>query len=527
MSVPIRIIHNPSYDCYDNLIIALSKYWNKNYEMMSLNSWGFLYDSTITSNILGNKIKENSCTNYNLLESFHGIKSISNSQKNPYKIIEDIKTEITCNRPVAIYVNTFWSPWYSSDYQKINGDHYCLAIDTDPFNNIKIVDSQFANDGALLPFNDYINGYGDYTTFEQVPIKNDLNNWPFFIWDSIKQLSPIDSKSIFEQMRDLSSEILKSLDLNIEVIGYENDPFTAPIFQNIFYIGRRRKQFSISLSYIGKNCNVYDLNIISNRMYEIGNKWSATFGLLCKSYYLGKNFNIINKLCTRIKELADEEEQVFEMLRSICHKEDLKSISKSFLTVPDHNSDHITDLHFVNIKDYVNNQGFGNSLDFSCTAEISNGGRYFYMEKTNIYSEFKCKNMTFKTLIDNNNDNISCLGQKITIPSISANYIMFLGCSEIGDHLEYIQIEYENGIIENIPVGFTNWSKSNTAFKEILALEVKAAQRNTDKIFLFPFPAHIYAKNFKMKTNSLIKSIQLPLCPNMHIFSITLGSNKI
>lgn len=529
MSIPILITYRPEYSCYENLIVALSKYWNKSYEMMSIKAWSFSYDLLCTSNKLGLKIKKENGTDYNLLQKYHGIKCISNHESDSYEVINHIKSEIKYNRPVSVYIDTFWCPWYTTNYKKIKSTHYCLVLDVDASNNMKIVDSQFACNGSVLSFENYIQGKGKYITYEQVPIKCDLTNWREMVWGYIKSLHSNASKSMFDQIRDFSSEVLTSLDIKNEIIGYENNPFSAPIYENVFHIGMSRRQFLNSLLYIAKQCNCEELIYIANKMGEIANKWSSTFGMLCKMYYIASDGKIINKLYTKINELADEEQEVFDNLKTLCTNNTFKLKHKSFYNVPEHNTDYIKEMYFVNIKNYVNNKGFGNSLDYTCTAEMSNGGKYFYVEEIESYTNLTCDNMSFKTLIneDNYNDNISCDGQKIRISSIEANYIMFLGCSELGDHLEYVNVEYQDGVSENISVGFTNWSKANSLFKEVLAFRGKIAQRDSDKIFVFPFLGYIYAKNFKLRGNSPVVSIQLPVCPNMHIYSITFGmTNK-
>ncbi|WP_102399040.1 hypothetical protein [Haloimpatiens massiliensis] len=187
---------------------------------------------------------------------------------------------------------------------------------------------------------------------------------------------------------------------------------------------------------------------------------------------------------------------------------------------------------FVELEEYFNNKGYGevkkqNEMsDLSNQiAEFSDGHKFFVLDELEYKSELCIENMKFRIpgFKHNNFDNVVCLGQKIEIKENAYDCIMVLGSADLGDHFEDLIIEFTDGTIEKICIQMSNWCKNAPYFDEKIAWTGKRAQVVNNETVVVPFDVHIFGKNYKINSDSYIKALILPDCPNMHIFSLTLG----
>lgn len=531
MKLDITIKYHDSCDCLENLILAIAKWMKKDYELMFTEAWGFSYKPirTCDGEIIGENIDVHTYRKdkWNSLYKYHGI-GVKEKESRDYSMgLSIIKNQLSANMPVVIHMDTFWCHWRKELYQKFHRSHYCLVTNIDDRNNnLFVFDAQIANKGVILPIDDFIKGFRGYITFENKDIGIGSVDWKEIIENSTYRLKNTDeSINLFEDMRILANDIKYKLVFENEVKNFEEFPFKAQIFQKIFDIGRGCKQYSTALKYINKLYNIQELDILSNRMNFAGNRWFSIFGMLCKSYYMNHNDLIIDRVVAKIKEAANDEEDIADNLVKLCKYGSLTSVDTLHKETKKHIDSKINKIFYLDLSQYFNNQGFSSSLSLDCSAELSNGGRYFLNENLPDERIWSINNMKFKfpILAENTNDNISCMGQNIHVRQIRGKNIMVLGCSELGNHSEYMNIRYTDGHVEKVPLEFTSWLSSNKSFGEIIAWTGKGAERTKDTVQVYPFPVHIYAKNYLLQYDGIVSSIELPVCPNIHIFAISLG----
>lgn len=531
MKLPLRLRNKPEYDCIDNLYIGVAEYWNNDYEIMSIDAWGFDYikRDKYHKEILGKRISTSVRTRIDYLEKYHKIKVKEFYENDFYKAYEKIKMDIQLGRTVAIYMDTFWCPWDITNFQNAHKDHYCLVVGVNEKNgNFYIVDAQFAPDGAELPLNYFKKSLSDYLTFEKIEGKEENLQWKELIEDSIMNFkSNSVGKDVFQKMREFSEELSSSLNFSEEIKGWENMPFSAPLFQELHQISRRRKQYSRALKYIGDRCKIPELIEIGSQFWVVGKKWTSLFGLLCKCYYMNGDKQLLTRCSQRIVEVSEIEERLMSDLINICRLEEKNNLISYEISSTEHCNDKISKYKYVDTSRYLNNKGFGKVSNLENEAELSNEGKFFVLENLPVDEIWKVDNMEFKVNLnkDQIEDNIECEGQVIQINSQGYNNLMILGCSELGSHSEKIEVYYENGEKEVLPLEFSNWTEDEPSYGEIKVWCGEIAQRNNNQIRKYPFKGYLYGKNLKLKVKAGIRALKLPYCPNLHIFSISLGAS--
>jgi len=532
MKLDISIKYNDAYNCLDNLIVDATKWWGRNYELLFAGSWGFYYKQIGAKGreALGDNI--NSSMNYpwDCFEKYHGVKINIIKNADYQDILRVIREELKENRPVIIYMDTFWCPWYKSNYQEIHSVHYCLAIGIDDSNNLLIADSQFANNGTTLPEYNFSKGYGEYMTFSLKEPESASMAWRKIIRNAVDRImSPAEDISIFEQMRNLGNDIRDKLDYATEIRGVEEYPLRAKLFQSLYNIGRGRKQFSIALNYLGNLVNSHELLLLSDRVRLAGERWMSLFGIMGKSYYLqgDDRDRILKRVVNKINEAALDEEDIAKNLIKLCENEALSGFDNLLKQDNQLYKKPLRDYYYVDISKVMNNQGFSSSLSLDCNAEISNGGRYFLTEGLPAEKEWNIENMKFLFPDTDNglNDNISCFGQIIDIQPCKYGQIMVLGCAELGNHSDFIEIIYSDGCTERVSIEFTSWLISAANNKEIIAWTGKGAARTKTKVETYPFAVNLFAQMHTLQIHGEMKGIRLPECPNLHIFAVTLANS--
>lgn len=532
MKLDLTIKYVDSYDCLDNLVVDAAKWFGKEYALLFADAWGFCYKpiDELNGETFGANMQSGGAFGWEYIEKYHGLK-VSIIPKTTYQDILDIvRIELKEKRPVIIYMDTFWCPWYKGYYQQLKAHHYCLVTDIDDNNNLYIVDNQMATNGAILSESNFSNGFGECMIFTLKEHSSVNADWKKIIQRAVDRvINPIGGISCFEQMRKFANDIQEKLDLNQEVISYESNPFKAPVFQSLFKLGQGRKQFSLVLDYIGNSLDKPELIILSDKLKIAGEKWVSLFGMTCKAYYRQgiDREKIVKRVVNKIYEIALEEELIASKLMEICINGKISELDNIMKCDEQDSKKSFNNISYIDISKQMNSEGFSSSLLSDTKAEISDGGRYFLTEGLSSKREWVVENMRFLfPEVDKGvNDNISCFGQIIEVQQCKYTHIMILGCAELGNHLELIEIEYHDGKIESIPFRFTSWLSANANFKEVIAWTGKGAVRTDNGVEVYPFPVNLYAQNYNLQHSGEIKSIKLPECPNLHIFAITLANS--
>jgi hypothetical protein len=247
-----------------------------------------------------------------------------------------------------------------------------------------------------------------------------------------------------------------------------------------------------------------------------------------KNRYLGTRANLLTKIqanALRGKSINSSERKLMIAQVNALDSE-LVSLVSRFYTEKRKlsGSGCIKNQVVVDLFSLLNNEGFGGSLAESCEADLTGKGEYFLTRGLPMEHEWVIDGMRFRfpDIKDGANDNVSCRGQVVTVPSGYYTSIMLLECSEWGNYCEVLEVEYEGGEKEEIRITMSDWSNSPGS-EEKKAWSGNAAARMRDGVKLWDFTASIFAAQYPLDQNRKAVSLKLPDCPNMHLFGVTLG----
>lgn len=519
----ILINVDESHNCMDNILATVARWANRDYELMFCNSWGFAYNPDQKKDlILGSYIKSCFENRNELLEKYHGIKLNFYKANNTSDLLKRIKTELRKKNLVSINTDVFLCPWFKQGYKIYHYLHYVFIEDYDEVNGILYCkDGTMGSNTGQLTISDLEIGSNTCLTFSFIETEKGNNDWHKIIKSAVDRLY---SSNAFDAMRRFSIDFSGNFNIQNEVSGYEAFIGIAPLFREISTVGACRKKFAKTLQYLAKIHNLEQLQRLSEILNQIGDRWGSIFGMLLKSYHLPNNTSLINKIASKISKMADEEEEFANMLIQFLQTNStIGSLGVDIISNFD--IGQVNEYAYINLENYVNNQGFSSSLSSDCKAELSNGGKYYLTNGLPNNNNIVVNDMKFilSGINNNSNDNISCDGQIIDFNYANYSCIMILGCSELGSHSEYIEIQFKDGNSEKVPLELTNWFANKPKYKELVAWAGECAIRSKLDVTISPSTVHLYAKSYHIKTKGIIKEIRLPNCPNMHIFAITLA----
>ena len=185
----------------------------------------------------------------------------------------------------------------------------------------------------------------------------------------------------------------------------------------------------------------------------------------------------------------------------------------------------ITAIDCLDISEICNNKGFAD-LDSTDPALSFDGVGYSFFTGDLPASEtWEIAGMKFhfpKPRADRF-DNISCNGQEIPITPGVYSAIMLLGTAGFGSFSEYIKLKFAGGGEAKITVEFTDWWLPSSNFGETVAWSGRSCKIGPKGVEVSKHKVFLYAESQPVPGTSPLVGIQLPDCPNLRIFAISLG----
>ncbi len=98
-----------------------------------------------------------------------------------------------------------------------------------------------------------------------------------------------------------------------------------------------------------------------------------------------------------------------------------------------------------------------------------------------------------------------------------------LGSGEWGCPFEALTVHYDDMDFERIAVKMTDWEATKPMFGELRAYTGRCAKKENGVIHPLKHEVSIYAYHFELSKRKKIRFIELPDCPNLHVFALSVG----
>lgn len=512
--------------CLDDCIATYTNWINRGCELMYADSWDFKFNPYLenVNEPLENRSSDPNEKKWKNLKFYHGVKLIWHRSRANNNMLEDFRNELNENRPVIIAMDCFYCPWDWGFQKYHNEGHIFLIIGLRDNHSFNCVDPFFMKKDLVLPMDCFKSGFIRYATInitnseKKVDLKDLINTSIFNLFNN-------QQGNIFLKIRNFADYINYSFDVQKELGDCKEFSNTTVWYEfELNFYGRI--EYLIMLRYISRRLESSGTYLIeiSNHLSSVIERWQVAKGMLGKVFMLKESQEMRSRLATKIMEIAEEEEAIALELVNIHKKGGKKQESTD-------SSPRFTFINteqntvFLDLSNYYDNKGFG-TLSENCIADFTGMGQYFLKDGLPINEIWEIAETKFRfpKISENTLDNISCTGQKISIPIDCYRQIMILGCSEFGDFQEYINVSYSDGKGEKILIRFTDWF-AEPRYGEKIAWEGLIFYKNWDNNddACRKRKNRIFMQKYFVNYNQTISSITLPECPNLHIFAISLA----
>lgn len=413
--------------CWDNALLSYSKTTGQNYEKTYAEYWRFYYTG------------EHETLGRNLLREYHMIDSLreacSVEMEFVYyeefdQLIELLDKNLKSNIPTLIHIDNFYTPW-NGLYNVMHTQHIVLAADLDITNKkVFVVDTDFVNDVFEVDFDMLARACKFYIEFHN--LGENLETPGEMLLRYLKEGKIVDPE-MFDRIRKFASDFRESFDYTREYQSPygEKDVLDSELIRAIRNIIMGRDLFNTFLHNAGSELNL-DFQPVEELLMTVSSRWNNIINKLYKQMFLGWRVNMNESISKCICEVADLEEQAYNLLLDIVDKK-ISSTSHEKIK-PDLGS-----IQILPLAKYFNNKGLASRRGES-DCDITGTSEYIVIDDAYQNTLFSDDERFFFINTGGEYDNIICDGQIICVEEKKEYHGMcVLACSEWGTNYEVFE----------------------------------------------------------------------------------------
>ena len=497
-------------NCSEYLIRGVANYYSRDFQLMFIGSWGF--DAAFhKDNSAVKYISAHASDTWELLYKYHGIQ-INYIQHTDYDdFLRLIRSHLSRGESVMTNVDLFWIPWTTQNYQRIHWGHMILIVGENSTGWICY--DFFSVQENVLPYDHLKKCFDSTYTFN---VHNEIYFGKEIYIDAINkhiQYNLLETNA-FYKIRCLAAAFDNGYGHSLinsmpDLVSFQ----TCDFMETLNRLAQRRSQYSLMLQWLTRNYSVDSkYHHGATEIEACAAAWKSVWGMLQKAYLMHDRSQILDRISTRLREIAFREEALCKLIldehssANNVYKEHNDSINYSeLLTVP------------LSIQKYANHKWIY-STDMLKTLHSQTG--VFISDEIIQSKKIEAENTHFllcPTVAKF--DNISCVGQTIEIES-DCSALSILCCSEFAHQTERIKVLTSHSEFF-VDFNVTSWTWANSEFDQSIAWTGQCAIVENGQVKIYPLPRHIFRSIYFLPIQSYVKRIELPYCPNIHIFAIS------
>ncbi|MFC4101440.1 BtrH N-terminal domain-containing protein [Paenibacillus xanthanilyticus] len=284
MMIPIVPIRGISTTCFQDLIISVATYWEREYVYLFAESLNVRFEPE-PGRLLGAAIHTEKRTSLDWLFRFTGMELRQRSCADSSEALAVVRSELAEGRPVAIEFDAYWNPWGNKTaYQQVHGEHICLVVGIEEEGqSLVCIDPTFSSGQERLPFDHFRNGNrgGLITVSRHDPVE----------LEPTELIGRIASRYLenrnAEALHAIAAAIRDSASL-AEEFEQVFDFWASPLFQRLDTIYYARHYLCETTALLLLRCPESSLNQAIERIWRISEQltkdWDVVQKLLIKHY---------------------------------------------------------------------------------------------------------------------------------------------------------------------------------------------------------------------------------------------------
>lgn len=262
--------------------------------------------------------------------------------------------------------------------------------------------------------------------------------------------------------------------------------------------------------------------------------------------YVYASSDIINKMRSLEHEYIQERDKIFlNVYRQVLRGKEFtnekkekyiaqiiendKKIFSLFRDVADNSECNIANTQYekISLEEFYNNKAFDNVISKATSAKLNHRGTYLLYDMNGELQKTNNELFSMENLYQKVYDNVSCNKQVVLLKDLKREYksLCIVGCSEMEVENGDLCIEYVGGTILKLELNITDFLRAPKYGEEIY-WRGKAVKNRVEEqeCSILSENARIFIQRVRLPFHGPIKSITLPLCPNIHIFGMGIES---
>jgi hypothetical protein len=391
-----------------------------------------------------------------------------------------------------------------------------------------------------LPIADFLEGNdGRFASFR---FHSDIQKFDAIAWTNRlrDKLWPSDRENIFDAIHRFAAAIADDrFDMRAEVaLSAGEGIWMSPLVWGLINVSRGRKSIGLAVSYIGERFDHPRFNQLATQLKAAAEEWDSIRASLLKLNYMKVIPNgFKEKIVGQLRQLAESERSMAaDFIRDILGENiRAESVEQSVLRMPPSieintaaQQDALDDLLClkavpVRLAELCNNNGVG-YLRSSASLTCMDDSEHFLLEQGQegcFWSDEAFREFMMNEPSRGKDDNVSCFGQRIEFEPDFYAGASFIGCSEWGSFEETITIHYEDGTSQQAAFAFTDWHAETPEYGERIIWQGRTASYFRTNDYSHD-GRKLYQRSIAFDPTKKISSIELPICPNIHLFACNL-----
>lgn len=485
-------------DCIDLLVVSYAKHMGKDIDCIFSRSWAFGF----SANTLKLTSEQYASLGFNI--AYYNIIDCN-------LFIEYAKEMFHQSLPVGIYIDSFYCPWHSR-FQLDHGHHYVLAFALKG-DTLVCIDPGFNQTGVeYLPVCFLEKGYNNF--FLLSPAEPTTTKYSEDYATAIRLLK---EANVPNEIRKFADYIRSDFDYTHMCLNIRVNPWACDIFRDLLFIAGGRRQFAKYLSFMQPYVLSYDFTNIIKKINFICSKWDAIRWILVKCGEDAFVSRYKELICEMLQEISNEEEDSIDALFHGSMGESCEA--PAIVHLP-----YEKVLYQIDLQTYFNNKAF--SFDNNEPADYTGLMEWYYFDSNDDVQLQKLKkDYNIRVCIGSVADNITCEKQKIIFPMGYYNTIVIIASSGFEDYASKLQLLSAEGDKIDIDFICENWVSCKP--DSTIASFSRAHKHGDGVISFYENKGHLYKYKLYLPKGIMSKGVILPLCPNIHIFSMTLTGEGV
>jgi len=524
---PIQLtrVHGRRLSCQHDLVATLAAHNSQEFQLMYAHELDFQFDSErfAETGRFGTAIAQPTSTAFDLLSSLYGI-------DRRYYYFDDfsaemtlVKSELTQRRPIAVHLDAYFCPW-DPFFLKFHNDHVVLICGTtDDFQSVVVTDPYHLKKNCVISTEILRQASKFCIIFERHEGAVETTSWKSLLDQKygsvgVNRTSPqyLSSQRLIEEFR---SGFRHSVEYKSAETFIESELFAA-----LSDLILRRGLFFTAVKHIVSRHDVPELEITLDRIRMMISSLNKVIYDLARNKF-EPEFDCRRRVCTELDRHAEIQELTFRDIRRLVSDErETDSLERNSLAFfSDESSLQRTNsIQFatIDLTPHLNNCGFLHRA--SRSADLSGMGEFLLDMPSGLHDRIEHNELTFQIAdsLFSGVDNVACEGQILEFQFGKVQALNILGCGIWGDFFEEMHLRFDSG------KSLVRYLKLPSLSSEAIdgcevAWTGKTALWSGDQLEIVQPNAHLFHQQIVLPNNyGQLLSIKLPICSNLHIFSI-------